>query len=92
MGVWQKYRRHAWTVPRPACVPQGLGEHLLTDTANALAEPGEPHLTLAFERVDDEQRPFVSDAFQDFPHERFFLPAATGDFTPRAGMVSRWEV
>jgi hypothetical protein len=35
--------------------------------------PSGVSLTLALERVDDEQRPFVSDAFQDFPHERFFL-------------------
>lgn len=35
-------------------LPQGLGQHLLADVANALAEPGEPHFILAIKRVDDE--------------------------------------
>lgn len=51
----------------PFKLPQGLGQHRLADTANALAEPGEPHFTLALERVDDEQTSICRRRAPGFP-------------------------
>ena len=54
-------------------LPQRPGQHFLAYPADALLQARESHLLLAFQRVDDQQRPFVGDALQHFAHKRLLF-------------------
>ena len=51
---------------------QRLGQHFLAG-AHAFLQAGESQLFFPFQRVDNQQGPFVGDALQDFAHQCFFF-------------------
>ena len=50
-----------WTRPVALHPPQGLGQHLLADPPDQLADAGEPQLAVVGEDLQDEHRPLVGD-------------------------------
>src|SRR5688572_23622971 len=52
---------------------ESFGQHALADAVDALAQAGEAHLFLAFQGIDDEERPAVSDALENLAHELALL-------------------